>query len=199
MARDRKIQAILPLKGKIMNVEKSRLDKIFKNQEIQNMITAIGAGISDEFDIKKARYYKLIIMCDSDVDGQHITTLLLTFFYRYFKQLIEAGYLYIAQAPLYRVTKGKNKFYIFNDEKLNELLNEIGKDVEIQRFKGLGEMNPEQLWETTMNPDSRILKQVAIDDAIEADRIFSILMGEEVEPRREFIMANAKFVKNLDV
>lgn len=199
MARDRKIQAILPLKGKIMNVEKSRLDKIFKNQEIQNMITATGAGISDEFDIKKARYHKLIIMCDSDVDGQHITTLLLTFFYRYLKQLIEAGYLYIAQAPLYRVSKGKNKFYIFNDEKLNELLNEIGKDVEIQRFKGLGEMNPEQLWETTMNPDSRILKQVAIEDAIEADRVFSILMGEEVEPRREFIMANAKFVKNLDV
>ncbi|MDD5650721.1 MAG: DNA topoisomerase (ATP-hydrolyzing) subunit B [Candidatus Nanoarchaeia archaeon] len=199
MARDRNIQAILPLKGKIMNVEKSRLDKIFKNQEIQNMITAIGAGISDEFDIKKARYHKLIIMCDSDVDGQHITTLLLTFFYRYLKQLIEAGYLYIAQAPLYRVSKGKSKYYVFNDEKLNELFNKIGKEVEIQRFKGLGEMNPEQLWETTMSPDSRILKQVTIEDAVEADNIFSILMGEEVEPRREFIQSHAKYVKNLDV
>ena len=199
MARDRNIQAILPLRGKILNVEKARLDKIFKNQEIINMITASGTGISDEFDISKLRYHKIIILTDSDVDGLHISCLLLTFFYRHMPQLIENGNLFIAQAPLYRVTKGKQKYYVLNDENLEKLFSEIGKDVEIQRFKGLGEMNPEQLWETTMNPETRTLKQITIEDAVEADRMFSILMGDEVEPRREFIMANAKFVKNLDV
>jgi len=199
MARDRNIQAILPLRGKILNVEKARLDKIFKNQEIINMITASGTGISDEFDISKLRYHKIIILTDSDVDGSHISCLLLTFFYRHMPQLIENGNLFIAQAPLYRVTKGKQKYYVLNDENLEKLFSEIGKDVEIQRFKGLGEMNPEQLWETTMNPETRTLKQITIEDAVEADRMFSILMGDEVEPRREFIMANAKFVKNLDV
>jgi len=199
MARDRNIQAILPLRGKILNVEKARLDKIFKNQEIINIITALGTGISDEFDISKLRYGKIIIMGDSDVDGAHIACLLLTFFYRHMPQLIENGNLYIAQAPLYKVNKGKQKHYVLNDENLKILLEQIGGDVEIQRFKGLGEMNPEQLWETTMNPETRTLKQITIEDAVEADRMFSILMGDEVEPRREFIMANAKFVKNLDV
>src|SRR3989338_8999513 len=199
MARDRNIQAILPLRGKVLNVEKARLDKIFKNQEIINIITALGTSMSDEFDISKLIYAKIIIMGDSDVDGAHIACLLLTFFYRHMPQLIENGNLYIAQAPLYKVTKGKKKQYVLNDENLKILLEQIGSDVEIQRFKGLGEMNPEQLWEPTMNPETRTLKQITIEDAVEADRMFSILMGDEVEPRREFIMANAKFVKNLDV
>ncbi|MBU0962299.1 MAG: DNA topoisomerase (ATP-hydrolyzing) subunit B [Nanoarchaeota archaeon] len=198
MGRDRKIQAILPLRGKILNVEKARLDRIFKNNEITNMISAIGCGIGDNFDISKARYHKIIIMTDADVDGQHICTLLLTFFYRHMRQLIESNYLYIAQAPLYKVIKGKNKSYVFNDEQLNNLLKQLGNDAEIQRFKGLGEMNPDQLWETTMDPGNRILKQVNIEDAVEADKMFSMLMGEEVEPRRDFIMQNAKLAKNID-
>lgn len=198
-ARDRRVQAILPLRGKILNVEKARLDKVFKNQEILNMITAIGTGVGDEFNLSKLRYYKIIIMVDGDVDGQHISTLLLTFFYRHMPQLIENGNLYIAQPPLYKIKKGKQGFYVLNDEKLNELLSEIGSDVEIQRFKGLGEMNPEQLWETTMNVETRVLKQITVEDAIDADEIFRMLMGDQVEPRRNFIMENAKFVKNLDV
>jgi DNA gyrase subunit B len=196
-ARNREFQAILPLKGKILNVEKARLDKVFKNNEIMTLIMALGCGIGEEFDISKLRYHKIIIMCDSDVDGQHISCLLLTFFYRHMKQLIESGYLYIAQAPLYKFTKNKIKYYALNDEKLKELLDKVGEG-EIQRFKGLGEMNPEQLWETTMNPETRILKKVTIEDAVEEDRIFTILMGEEVEPRREFIQTYAKEAK-LDV
>ena len=197
-ARMREFQAILPLRGKILNVEKARLDKIFRNTEITTMISAIGAGISEGFNADKARYHKIIIMTDADVDGSHIACLLLTFFYRHMRQLIEKGYVYMAQPPLYRVKKGKQEFYFFNDDELKEKTNEIG-EVEVQRFKGLGEMNPEQLWETTMNPANRILKQITIEDAVLADQIFSILMGDEVEPRREFIEQNAKLAKNLDV
>jgi len=196
-ARDRNIQAVLPLKGKILNVEKARLDKIFKNNEVMTLVMALGCGFGEEFDISKLRYHKIVIMCDSDVDGQHITCLLLTFFYRHMKPLIEAGNLYIAQAPLYKFTKAKLKHYIINDEKLKEIV-EKEREGEIQRFKGLGEMNPEQLWETTMNPETRILKKVTIEDAVEADKIFTILMGEEVEPRKEFILAHAKGAK-LDI
>ena len=197
-ARMREFQAILPLRGKILNVEKARLDKIFRNTEITTMISAIGAGISEDFNADKARYHKIIIMTDADVDGSHIACLLLTFFYRHMRQLIEKGYVYMAQPPLYRVKKGKQEFYFFNDDELKEKTNEIG-EVEVQRFKGLGEMNPEQLWETTMNPANRILKQITIEDAVLADQIFSILRGDEVEPRREFIEQNAKLAKNLDV
>ncbi len=198
-ARERAYQAILPIKGKILNVEKARLDKIFKNNEIVTIIFAIGTGVGEEFDINKVRYHKIVIMTDADVDGQHISCLLLTFFYRHMKPLIQAGYLYIAQAPLYKIVKGKERYYVYDDKRLAELVSSLGKDVEIQRFKGLGEMNPEQLWETTMNPETRILKQVTIEDAVEADRIFSILMGEDVEPRKEFIITYAKQVKNLDI
>jgi len=197
--RAREFQAILPLKGKILNVEKARLDKMLRNNEITTLISAIGTGIAEEFDINKARYHKIIIMTDADVDGHHITTLLLTFFYRYMKSLIETGYVYLATPPLYKVTKGKQSYYVYNDEKLKELLEKIGNDVELQRFKGLGEMNPEQLWETTLNPGNRTLKKITIEDAILADTIFSTLMGEEVEPRREFIMQHANEVKNLDI
>lgn len=197
--RNREFQAILPLKGKILNVEKARLDKMFHNEEITTMITAIGTGIIEEFNINKARYHKIIIMTDADIDGAHIRTLLLTFFYRYMLPLIEVGYIYIAQPPLYRVKKGKEEIYIYNDEKLNEALTNMGKDITIQRYKGLGEMNPKQLWETTMDPSKRILLRVTLEDAIKADRIFSILMGDEVEPRRRFIEEHAKEVINLDV
>ena len=197
--RDRKFQAILPLKGKILNVEKARLDKIFKNDEISTLIMAIGAGVGNEFDINKVRYKKIIILCDSDTDGNHIRTLLLTFFYRYMKNLIEASCLYIAQAPLYKVVKDKKIHYLYTDKELQEFYQNNGVNVEVQRYKGLGEMNPDQLWTTTMNPDIRKLMQVVIQDAAEADEIFSILMGEEVEPRKEFILEHAKFVKNLDI
>lgn len=197
--RAREFQAILPLKGKILNVEKSRLDKMLRNNEITTLISAIGTGIAEEFDIKKARYHKIIIMTDADVDGHHITTLLLTFFYRYMKSLIESGYVYLATPPLYKASKGKQNFYIYNDEKLKELFEKIGNEVEVQRFKGLGEMNPEQLWETTLNPENRTLKKITIEDAVFADTIFSTLMGEEVEPRRNFIMQHANEVKNLDI
>lgn len=198
--RDRRFQAILPLRGKIMNVEKQRLDKILSYQEIRNMITAFGAGIGDEFDISKIRYDKIIIMTDADVDGAHIRTLLLTFFYRYMKPLIEEGHVYIAQPPLYKITKNRKIQYAYSDKELEKKLNEIGRDnVEIQRYKGLGEMNAEQLWETTMNPDTRTLLKVEIEDAVAADEIFTILMGDKVEPRREFIQKNAKKVKNLDI
>ncbi|HBX48677.1 MAG TPA: DNA topoisomerase (ATP-hydrolyzing) subunit B [Clostridiaceae bacterium] len=198
--RDRKFQAILPLRGKIMNVEKQRLDKVLSYQEIRNMITAFGAGIGDEFDISKIRYDRIIIMTDADVDGAHIRTLLLTFFYRYMKDLIDEGHVYIAQPPLYRITKGKKINYVYSDKELENKLNTIGKDgIDIQRYKGLGEMNPEQLWETTMNPEDRTLVRVNIEDAVAADEIFTILMGDKVEPRKEFIQENAKKVQNLDI
>lgn len=198
--RDRNTQAILPLRGKILNVEKSRLDKILASDEIKNMITAYGCGIGNDFDLEKARYHKIIIMTDADVDGAHIRTLLLTFFFRYMRPLIEEGYVYAAQPPLYKVTKQKKEYYVYSDKELDDLLNEIGRDkYDIQRYKGLGEMNPEQLWDTTMNPETRTLLQVTIEDAAIADEIFSMLMGDKVAPRREFIQENAKYVRNLDV
>ncbi len=198
--RDRRFQAILPLRGKILNVEKTRLDKILGNEEIKSMITAFGTGIDDDFDLEKSRYGKIIIMTDADVDGSHIRTLLLTFFYRYMKPLIENGYVYIAQPPLYKVTKGKTERYVSTDKDLEKLLEEIGRDgISLQRYKGLGEMNPEQLWDTTMNPEKRTLLKVNLEDAITADEIFTILMGDRVEPRREFIQYNAKHVINLDI
>lgn len=198
--RDRRFQAILPLRGKILNVEKARLDKILSNEEIRSMITAFGTGIGDEFDIEKLRYDKIIIMTDADVDGAHIRTLLLTFFYRYLKPLITEGHVYIAQPPLYQLRKGRSKWYMYSDDELNSKLNEIGRDgITVQRYKGLGEMDAEQLWDTTMNPEYRTILRVGMRDAVEADRIFTILMGDKVEPRREFIQANAKNVTNLDL
>lgn len=197
--RNREFQAILPLRGKILNVEKARLNKVFQNKEITAMITAIGTGVQEEFDLGKARYHKVIIMTDADVDGAHIMTLLLTFLYRYMKPLVEAGYVYIAQPPLYRLQKGKMVRYVYNDTEKEKVLEEFGGEAGIQRYKGLGEMNPKQLWETTMNPANRVLKQVTIEDTVEADRIFTILMGDEVEPRREFIEKYAKEVVNLDI
>jgi DNA gyrase subunit B len=206
--RDRSFQAILPLKGKILNVERARIDKILSNEEIRAMITAIGAGIREDFDIEKARYHKIIIMTDADVDGAHIRTLLLTFFFRQMRDLIEAGYIFIAQPPLYRVTKGKKEFYAYSEDEREDYTKRLsnGKDgsdasrgISTQRYKGLGEMNPDQLWKTTMDPDARTIYQVTVDSAAEADSIFSRLMGDEVEPRRQFIEKNAKYVKNLDV
>ena len=198
--RDRNFQAILPLKGKILNVEKARLNKIFQNEEIITMVTALGTGISEEFDIDKLRYHKIILMTDADVDGAHIRTLLLTLLYRYMNPLITAGYVYIAQPPLYKVVKNKKTHYVYSDEKLEQLFNEIGRDnASLQRYKGLGEMNPTQLWETTMDPGNRTLLRVSLEDAVEADKIFTILMGDQVEPRRDFIQQHAKDVANLDV
>ncbi|ADI00813.1 DNA topoisomerase (ATP-hydrolyzing) subunit B [Syntrophothermus lipocalidus] len=198
--RDRNFQAILPLRGKILNVEKARLDKVLSNEEIRALITAIGTGIGEDFDINKARYHRLIIMTDADVDGSHIRVLLLTFFYRYMRPLIEAGYVYVAQPPLYELKRGKEVHYIYNDRELQRFLEQQGnKKYGVKRYKGLGEMNPEQLWETTMNPENRTLLQVRIEDAIAADVIFSSLMGEKVEPRREFIQENARLVTNLDI
>jgi DNA gyrase subunit B len=199
--RDRKFQAILPLKGKILNVEKTRLDKMLANDEIRTLITAMGTGIGQEdFDPEKARYHKIIIMTDADVDGAHIRTLLLTFFYRHMRPLIEKGYVYIAQPPLYRVAKGKEEHYVYTDEELEKAVSRLGKDqANVQRYKGLGEMNPEQLWKTTMDPERRTLLQVANDDAAETDHTITMLMGDAVEPRRLFIEQNAKYVKNLDV
>jgi len=200
MARNREFQAILPLRGKVLNVEKARPDKVFSNEEIRTIITAVGTG-AGEFDLTKARYHKIIIMTDADVDGAHIRTLLLTLFYRHMKPLIEAGYVYIAQPPLYKLKKGKKEVYAYQEEDRDRVLKDWGgnEGVYIQRYKGLGEMNPEQLWETTMDPEARTILKVDIPDAVEADRIFSILMGDEVEPRREFIQENALAVKNLDV
>ncbi|KAF5421793.1 MAG: DNA gyrase subunit B [Candidatus Methanomarinus sp.] len=198
--RSREFQAILPLRGKILNVEKARLNKILNNLEIRAVITAMGTGVGDDFDIEKARYHKMIIMTDADVDGAHIRTLLLTFFYRYMKELIESGYVYIAQPPLFRINKSKAIYYVYSETELEKKLEEIGSQgTNIQRFKGLGEMNPEQLWETTMNPQTRTLVQVTLENAMEADEIFTILMGDKVEPRREFIELHAKEVANLDV
>ena len=198
--RDRRFQAILPLRGKILNVEKARLDKIFANAEIRTMITAFGTGISEDFDLSKRRYGKIIIMTDADVDGAHIRTLLLTFLYRYMKPLIEHGHVYIAQPPLYQIRKGKKHWYTYSDDELAKKLDEVGRDgVTVQRYKGLGEMNPEQLWETTMDPEGRTMLRVEMEDAEEADELFTILMGDKVEPRRQFIEENAKLVRNLDI
>ena len=198
--RDRKFQAILPLRGKILNVEKARLDRILAYEEIKAMITAFGTGIDTEFNIEKLRYGKIIIMTDADVDGAHIRTLLLTFFFRHMRELVDDGHIYIAQPPLYMVSKNRKEYYVYDDDELEVLLKEIGRDnYTIQRYKGLGEMNPEQLWETTMDPEHRILLRVNVDDAVNADEIFSMLMGDKVEPRREFIEKNAKYASNLDI
>ena len=201
--RDSEYQAILPLRGKVLNVEKARVDRALGNNEIVSMIQAFGTGIGEEFNIDNARYHKVVIMTDADVDGAHIRTLLLTLFYRFMRPLIEAGYVYIAQPPLYKVTQGKRLEYAYSDEELQKILetftnSKVSKPL-IQRYKGLGEMNPEQLWETTMDPKNRTLLQVSLSDAIEADTVFSMLMGDDVEPRREFIEENAVFVKNLDI
>ena len=199
MGRDRNYQAILPLRGKILNVEKARLDRVLSSDEILNLITAMGTGIGEDFDISKARYHKLLIMTDADVDGSHIRILLLTFFYRYMRQLIEQGYIYIAQPPLYGLKRGKEIKYFYNDQDLESFVQSTDKKWTIQRYKGLGEMDPEQLWDTTMNAETRTILQVTIDDAVQAEKIFSDLMGDNVEPRREFINANARYVKNLDI
>jgi len=197
--RDRSFQAILPLRGKILNVEKARLDKILRSEEIRTLITALGTNVEDEFEVNKARYHKIIIMTDADVDGAHIRTLLLTFFYRKMRPLIEKGYIYIAQPPLYRLKKGNEEKYAYSEGEKDELIEEMGKGVSLQRYKGLGEMNPHQLWETTMNPEKRTLRKVTIEDAIRADELFTVLMGDAVGPRREFIETHAKEVINLDV
>jgi DNA gyrase subunit B len=197
--RDRNTQAILPLRGKILNVEKARLDRVLASEEIRNLITAIGTGIGEDFDIKKARYHKLFIMTDADVDGSHIRILLLTFFYRYMRELLEYGYVYIAQPPLYGVKRGSDIHYFYNDNELNKFMSQTDKKWSLQRYKGLGEMDAEQLWHTTMEEDNRVILQVTIDDAIQADKVFSDLMGDNVDPRKEFIQANARFVNNLDI
>jgi DNA gyrase subunit B len=199
-ARDKEFQAILPLRGKILNVEKARMDKILKSEEILHLITAIGTGIAEEFNIENARYHRIILMTDADVDGEHIRTLLLTFFYRHMRPLIEKGYLYIAQPPLYKLTKGKSVDYAFSEQERVQKAKQMGETgLGIQRYKGLGEMNPQQLWETTMDPDCRLMLQVTIENAVEADELFTILMGEAVEPRRVFIEQHAKDVVNLDI
>ncbi|WP_373117602.1 DNA topoisomerase (ATP-hydrolyzing) subunit B [Holdemania massiliensis] len=197
--RNSKFQAILPLRGKILNVEKARLHRIFDNNEIRSMITAFGAGVGEEVDVTKLRYHKIVIMTDADVDGAHIRTLLLTFLYRYLRPVVEGGFVYIAQPPLYKIQKGQQVRYAYSDDELNKAKGEMGDRLNIQRYKGLGEMNPEQLWETTMDPEVRTLIQVTIEDAMDADAVFSMLMGDEVEPRRNFIQENAHFVKNLDI
>jgi len=199
MARNRQNQAILPLRGKILNVEKAPIHKVLISEEIKNIVVSIGAGFKDDFDISKVRYHKIVIMTDADVDGSHIRTLILTLFYRYFKQVIEKGYLYIAQPPLFRVQKGKNVQYCYTDAQLADVLKAMGSDATIQRYKGLGEMNPVQLWDTTMNPETRMLKQVTVEDAIVADELFTVLMGDQVEPRRQFIEQYAASVRNLDI
>ena len=198
--RDRAFQAILPLWGKMLNVEKTRLDKVLSNEKLQPIITSLGTGIGDGFELDRLRYGKVIIMADADVDGSHIRTLLLTFFFRYMRELIEKGHVYIACSPLYRVTRKNSVRYAYNDDEKNHILKEIGNSgVTVQRFKGLGEMNPDQLWETTMNPEKRTLVQITSEDAVEAEEIFSTLMGDAVVPRRQFIEENAQYVKNIDV
>jgi len=201
MGRDRRFQAILPLKGKILNVEKARMDKILSNEEIKTIITALGTGIGEDFDISKIRYRKVIIMTDADVDGSHIRTLILTLFFRYMPELILEGCIYIAQPPLYRIKKGKKERYAYNEEKRLRIIKDLGgeKGVSLQRYKGLGEMNPEQLWMTTMDPERRVTKQIRLEDMVEADQTFTILMGDKVAPRKKFIQENATYVKNLDV
>ena len=197
--RNRAFQAILPLRGKILNVEKSRLDKILKNQEIRNLITAIGAGVGAEFDVEKARYHKIIIMTDADVDGAHISTLLLTLFFRYMRPLIDSGFVYLAMPPLYKVSRGGKEIYAYNEKERMQAMEQLGKGANVQRYKGLGEMNPHQLWDTTMDPDRRLLKRITVEDALRADELFTILMGDQVEPRRMFITTHAKEVENLDI
>jgi len=197
--RDRRYQAILPLWGKMLNVEKARLDKVYGNEKLMPIVTALGCGIGDEFDISKLRYGKIIIMADADVDGSHIRTLLLTFFFRYMKPLVEEGHVYLAQPPLFRLTKAKKHYYAYTDKERNQLMEELKNGYEIQRYKGLGEMDPDQLWETTMDPANRIMLRVEVEDAAAADEAFTILMGDKVEPRREFIQQNARYAENLDV
>ena len=197
--RDRKFQAILPLWGKMLNVEKARLDKVYGNEKLMPVVTALGCGLGDEFDITKLRYGKIIIMADADVDGSHIRTLLLTFFFRFMRPLVEQGHIYLAQPPLYRITKGKKHRYAFSDEQRDAIMAELGSNYDIQRYKGLGEMDSEQLWETTMDPERRTMLRVEVEDAATADEIFTVLMGDKVEPRREFIEENARYAKNLDV
>ena len=197
--RDPKHQAILPLRGKILNVQKAREHTIFDNNEIKAMITAFGCGIGDELDINKLRYHKIVIMTDADVDGAHIRILLLTFFYRFFREVIEGGYIYVAQPPLFIVQKGNTIKYAYSDKQLERLKDEMGDKVSLQRYKVLGEMDAQQLWDTTMNPETRTLLQVTIDNAMEADKYFEMLMGDEVEPRKRYIMENAQFVRNLDI
>ena len=196
-ARDRATQALLPLRGKILNVEKARTHRIFENQEIRSMITAFGCGIQEDVDVSKLRYHKIVIMTDADVDGSHICTLMLTFLYRFMKPVIEGGYVYIAQPPLYKVQKGKKIAYAYKEQEMDQLREEFKDGYKVQRYKGLGEMDAEQLWETTMDPHHRVLKRVTIDDAMEADSVFDMLMGEDVEPRREYIQENAVYA-NLD-
>ena len=199
--RDRRIQAIFPLRGKILNVEKARLDRVLSSDTIRSMITAFGTGIGEDFDINKLRYHKIVIMTDADVDGGHIRILMLTFLYRYLKPLIEGGFVYAAQPPLYLLKHGKEEHYLYSDEELDDLRTKLGEGAKysIQRYKGLGEMNADQLWETTMDPEHRILNRIELDEAMEADMIFDVLMGEKVEPRREFIQENAKYVTDLDI
>ena len=197
--RDRVHQAILPLWGKMLNVEKARLDKVYGNEKLMPIVTALGTGIGEDFDLSKLRYHKIVIMADADVDGAHIRTLLLTFFFRYMKPLVEGGYIYLAQPPLFKITKGKKNAYAFSDEERDSLIQEMGGQCDVQRYKGLGEMDPEQLWETTMDPEFRTMLRVTVEDAQQADETFSILMGDNVEPRRDFIEKNAKYVENLDV
>ena len=197
--RDNRIQAILPLWGKMLNVEKARIDKVIGNDKLTPVVTALGTGIGEEFNIEKLRYHKIVIMADADVDGQHIRTLLLTFFFRYMKDLITEGFIYIAQPPLFKVSKGKRHEYAFSDEQRDAFIEEMGQNCDVQRYKGLGEMDPDQLWETTMNPETRTMLKVSLEDAMKADMIFSILMGDKVEPRREFIEANARYAQDLDI
>ena len=193
------IQAILPLWGKMLNVEKARVDKVIGNDKLTPVVLALGTGLGEDFDITKLRYDKIIIMADADVDGAHIRTLLLTFFFRYMPELIKQGHVYLAQPPLYRISKGQKHQYAYSDEERDKIMAEVGNGVSIQRYKGLGEMDPEQLWDTTMNPETRLMLRVTVEDAEKADETFSILMGDQVEPRREFIEKNAKYVKNLDI
>jgi DNA gyrase subunit B len=197
--RDRRFQAILPLRGKILNVEKAREDKVLTSEEIRNLITALGTGIGDKFDLTKLRYHRVVIMTDADVDGSHIRTLLLTFFFRYMPQLIEHGHLYLAQPPLYKIQRGKEIIYCYNDEEKNRRLARMQGKPEVSRYKGLGEMNADQLWSTTMEPANRLLLRVEQEDAIKADEIFDILMGNNVDPRKRFIQTHAKTVRNLDI
>jgi DNA gyrase subunit B len=198
--RKRETQAILPLRGKILNTEQARIDKIFANNEIKNLIIAMGTGIGETFEINRLRYHRIVIMTDADVDGAHIRTLLMTFFFRYFRAIIDGGFLYIAQPPLYKLTKGKNSWYVYSDDEKQKVIDENAINGEnIQRYKGLGEMNPEQLWETTMDPETRKMMKVTVGDAQKADEMFKILMGDEVAPRRRFIQTKAKHVKNLDI
>ena len=197
--RDRSFQAILPLWGKMLNVEKARLDRVYGNEKLMPVITALGAGFAEEFNIEKLRYGKIIIMADADVDGSHIRTLLLTFFFRFMRPLVDNGNIYIAQPPLYKIERGKVERYAYNDRELQQALEEVGQGAKVQRYKGLGEMDPIQLWDTTMNPATRTILRVEMEDAVNADEIFTILMGDKVEPRREFIEANARYVSNLDI